>query len=235
MTETLANLGTFQLPCVLPAPNLQGFLQLATTGGTLAASTTYAYRVSALVGSTETLAGPEIAVTTASSTGTNTVTLSWLPVAGAASYKIYGRTTGAELFIAQVNAPATTYVDTGSVTPAGALPSVSGFAETIASPGLYAAPSGCKLVIVNAIIVSNPTNYAGQVYLSRVSYGGTGGAASRIMGGVLSRPDAYTNAPDIDLKRSHILTGQPSSLGDFLTGYATVPGLVMNLTGMVIS
>lgn len=91
----------------------------ATTGGTLAAGT-YSYRVSALDGAGgETLAST--ATTQATTGSTSTVTVNWNAVTGATGYKVYGRTAGAELLIATVGAT-TTYTDTGSVTPAGALP-----------------------------------------------------------------------------------------------------------------
>lgn len=57
-------------------------------------------------------------------TNTNTLTVNWGTVSGATGYKVYGRTTGAELLIATVGA-VTTYTDTGSITPAGALPSAN--------------------------------------------------------------------------------------------------------------
>lgn len=52
------------------------------------------------------------------------VNVNWNPVTNATGYKIYGRSTGAELFIASVGA-VTTYLDNGSITPAGALPSAN--------------------------------------------------------------------------------------------------------------
>jgi hypothetical protein len=234
MGYTLTPLGTLALPCVLTSPPLlQGFLNTSTSGGTLAAGA-QSYRVSALVGTTETAAGVETSATTTGST--STVTLSWLPVPGATSYKVYGRTAGAELFMAQVTAPTTTWVDTGAVTPSGALPA-NGFAEATATPGLYVAPSGSKLVQISRIVVSNPTAWAGNVFLSRVGYGGTGGAANRILGGVLSRPDSYLDGgTDIDLACLHVLDGPVGNAGaDFLTGYATVPGLVLELAGTVLT
>jgi len=87
-------------------------------GGTLAAGT-YWYRVSAFNSVGETLASTETSQITVGAT--STVTVNWGAVAGATGYKIYGRTTGAELFIASVGA-VTTYTDTGAIVPAGALP-----------------------------------------------------------------------------------------------------------------
>ena len=95
----------------------------ATTGGTLAASTTYTYRVSAVYPYGESVAGAEVSVTTGSGTATNTSTVNWTLPAGATEAKIYGRTAGAELLMATVAAGTSSWTDTGSVTPAGALPS----------------------------------------------------------------------------------------------------------------
>ncbi len=93
----------------------------ATTGGTLAASTTFTYQVSALYPWGESAASAPIAVTTGS-TATNENTISWTLPAQATAAKVYGRTAGGELFIAQVAAGTDSYTDTGSVTPSGGLP-----------------------------------------------------------------------------------------------------------------
>jgi hypothetical protein len=44
----------------------------------------------------------------------------------ATSWKVYGRTSGTELLMGTVNLPTKTFVDDGSVTPAGALPTDTG-------------------------------------------------------------------------------------------------------------
>src|SRR3546814_12339739 len=91
----------------------------ATTRGTIAAGTHF-YRVSGLDGAGgETLASAETSQVTTGAT--STVTVNWTKVTGATGYKVYGRATGAEQLIATVGDVAT-YTDTGSVTPAGALP-----------------------------------------------------------------------------------------------------------------
>lgn len=90
----------------------------STTGGTLTAGT-YFYRVSAVVNETETALATEVSQVTTGST--STVTLNWTAVSGATAYKVYGRATGAELFMATVLT--NTFLDTGSITPAGAQPS----------------------------------------------------------------------------------------------------------------
>lgn len=114
----------------LPAPVNTAFTT-ALTGGTLADATAFYYRVSAVlrrqtnawnIAAVETLASTETTITTGSGGGLNTVTINWLPVPGANYYKVYGRTTGAELFMANVGGQVNTFIDNGSITPAGALP-----------------------------------------------------------------------------------------------------------------
>lgn len=90
------------------------------TGGTLPASTTNNYRIAAVTGSGNTLPGTE--ATAATTTGsTSSIVVTWTAVSNATGYKVYGRSTGAELLLATVGA-VTTYTDTGAATPAGALP-----------------------------------------------------------------------------------------------------------------
>jgi hypothetical protein len=91
----------------------------SASGGTLAAGAK-AYRVSEVFPEGESAGCVEVTATTTGATGS--VVLTWTSDPRAISYKVYGRTTGAELFIATVTAPTVTYTDTGSVTPAGALP-----------------------------------------------------------------------------------------------------------------
>ena len=94
----------------------------AITGGTLAVGL-YSYRVAALNDVGTTLASTAATATVASGT-TGSVVISWPHTQGAISYKIYGRTGGSELLIATntLTTAGCRYVDTGSVTPSGALP-----------------------------------------------------------------------------------------------------------------
>ncbi len=87
----------------------------ATTGGTLAAGT-YFYNVSAIINNTETALPSEVSQVTTGAT--STVTLNWTAKAGATSYRVYGRATGAPLFMATTTT--NSFVDTGAITPAGA-------------------------------------------------------------------------------------------------------------------
>jgi hypothetical protein len=88
--------------------------------GTLATGTYY-YRVSAYNSSGETLASTE---TSLAITGPAGVKVKWGAVTGATGYKVYGRSTGAELLMATLG-NVLEWVDDGSVTPAGALPSAN--------------------------------------------------------------------------------------------------------------
>lgn len=94
----------------------------ASTGGTLVPGTYY-YRVAAIDAVGTTLASTETSQVVPAGTNTNTVTVNWAVLNGATGYKVYGRTTGAELLMATIASGSTlTWVDNGSVTPAGALP-----------------------------------------------------------------------------------------------------------------
>ncbi len=90
-------------------------------------STHYGYRVAALNAQGTTLACAEVVTTTgnASLTGSNYNLVAWNACQGATSYKLYGRTSGAELLMVTVQgtgASAYSYNDTGAATPSGALP-----------------------------------------------------------------------------------------------------------------
>lgn len=98
----------------IPAPVNETF----TAGAGTLATATYYYRVSALNALGETLASTE---TSYALTGPAGVNVNWAGVPGATGYKVYGRSTGAELLIATVG-QIHTYLDGGSITPSGALP-----------------------------------------------------------------------------------------------------------------
>jgi hypothetical protein len=98
-------------------------------------STTYGYRVTAIGGGanfpSETLPTAEVTCSNASTLGgSNTNTVSWIWPVGATGANIYCRTPSAELFCARVWNDGTiggnpSWVDNGSVTPSGALPSAN--------------------------------------------------------------------------------------------------------------
>lgn len=93
------------------------------TGGTLAAAT-YTYK------NTYVKDGVESALSAASNSyvatgATSSVALTVATVAGATSYKIYGRTGGSFLLMATITAPTVLYTDTGADTPSGAAPATN--------------------------------------------------------------------------------------------------------------
>ena len=89
------------------------------TGGTLDAGT-YSYRISKVVNGAESLAST--AGSTAPAAGTTNQCTITLPGTPGEQYAIYGRTGGSEEFIALSEPGADSYVDTGAITPSGALP-----------------------------------------------------------------------------------------------------------------
>lgn len=134
---TLGTTGSWVVQTIALTPAISGanaFVPTATAvaGGSLTVSTTYYYRVSAVSGSNNgtgvTLPCVEVSAATA---GANlSVQLAWTAVPNAVGYQIFGRATGAELLIAQVAGSATTYTDTGAITPLGAMPTVDTSADS---------------------------------------------------------------------------------------------------------
>jgi hypothetical protein len=125
--------GTTATYAGISMPN-PGSFTTATTGGTLAASTTYYYRVSATSAAGETLAFDEVGQTTGGSTSTNTVTPHWSAVTGATGYKVYCRTHNAEQLCTTIGSGATTsWTDTGSATPSGAVPTINSTLISVSS------------------------------------------------------------------------------------------------------
>ena len=92
-----------------------------TAGAGTLAIDTYYYRVTAINANGETLPSTETSLALDAIGGVN---VNWGAVTGATGYKIYGRSTGAELLIATVGA-VLTYLDNGSITPSGAMPTVN--------------------------------------------------------------------------------------------------------------
>lgn len=120
-----------------PAPTNQG------AGGTLTAAT-YSYRISQVVNGVESAASTA-GTTVVSAGSTNQCTVPLPGVAGVV-YKVYGRTGGSELLIATTSAGASSYVDTGAVTPSGALPSADGRIGVISPDGGLPAAAGTGIL-----------------------------------------------------------------------------------------
>lgn len=126
-----------------------------TTGGSLAATTTYGYKITAIVNYAETQASAQRTQLTGA-TATNTVTIDWAasPVPGASAYRIYGRTQGGPWgLLAEVAGSATSYTDTGAATPGASPASAPG---TIGFKGMHdrvvrnAVPPATTMKSVNA-------------------------------------------------------------------------------------
>jgi len=130
---------------VLAAPS-QSAVTTVTTGGSCAASTQYCYQVASLEGPSG-ISTPhsELCVTTGSTTNTNTNTIPWNAVVGATGYNIYGRTTGVEQLIGTVGVGTSTpsFVDTCTVTPSGALPTVNTTINWYSVPQAVATAGSC--------------------------------------------------------------------------------------------
>jgi hypothetical protein len=91
-------------------------------GGTIGAGL-HGYRVSAVIGGKEGIPSNEVTVT---NTASQKNTITWSLPNGSVpvdNFKVYGRTSGGELLIATVSGTTFSYVDDGSITPSGAMPS----------------------------------------------------------------------------------------------------------------
>lgn len=121
-TSAITNTGSWICQTIALAPNVSLFVPTTATsgsGGTLTAATYY-YRVSATTAQGETIPCPEVSQVTSGSS--STVTVSWTQVTNATGYKVYGRSTGAELLMSTITSGSTTsFIDTGAVTPGAAL------------------------------------------------------------------------------------------------------------------
>lgn len=119
-----------------------------------AGATTYAYRVTALTGTGETTVSAAGTTTTGNAvlSASNYNRITWVRSAGCMVYKVYGRTSGAELLMATVTAGSLTTVsgtsnydggstftfeDNGSLTPSGAQPTANttGIVRIQVNPG----------------------------------------------------------------------------------------------------
>lgn len=118
--ETLASSALAINIAQLPTPGTPA-VSFAPTGGSLAPGT-YSYRVAAVNAAGTTLASSAASVNFGSSGSISTVTVTWSPVAGATGYNVYGRTSGSWLKMTASPVTDTSFVDTGAVTPSGALP-----------------------------------------------------------------------------------------------------------------
>ncbi|MEI9913650.1 MAG: hypothetical protein WDN66_01430 [Candidatus Saccharibacteria bacterium] len=90
---TNMRLGVDVTYALMSSPTISG-TATATTGGTLAQNTTYYYEITAVdANGGETTPSTQASQLTGNTTATNTITLTWAPIAGAAGYHIYRSTT----------------------------------------------------------------------------------------------------------------------------------------------
>lgn len=93
------------------------------TGGTLPAAT-YVYKYTYVKDGIESPPSPP-STGYAATGSTSSVALTLTAIAGATSYKIYGRTGGNFLLMNTITAPTVAYTDTGADTPSGAAPTAN--------------------------------------------------------------------------------------------------------------
>ncbi|HET6220168.1 MAG TPA: hypothetical protein VFE27_24280 [Acidobacteriaceae bacterium] len=192
----------------------------ATTGGTIAASTQVCYRITATNANGETLPGAQTCVTTGSGTSTNTATITWLQVRGATGYKVYGRTTGAELFMSTIGAGTTlTFTDTGSITPSGALPGANttlGGYQLNANTVLPSTLTGFHGTAGTKVQLSDGTGASGNIAKFAADGSATDGGVA-----VTSIAPLYNTSGTIQAS-AHMVTG---------SGTLTAGSLTVTLTG----
>jgi hypothetical protein len=225
-----------------------------STSGT-AGSTTYAYRVSALNSQGETIPATEVSIATGNATlsGSNFVTVTWSPVAGATSYKVYGRTASGELFMATLTGDGRagnyTFNDTGTITPSGALPTGSVFGATLTVGGsngasatvfnvqsgggntLFSVGLGNQTTIGGGLVLKNANNTAFSALQLQNQLGTT--VAAYIQGAASQSADLlqYTDA------HGAVLSGVTSNGGFYTNGVSSsfnalaVPAFTTTSTG----
>jgi hypothetical protein len=138
-------------------------LSTATAGGSLSASTTYYFKVTALDGSGgETTPSSEYSIATGSATATNTITASWTAISGATSYRVYyGTTAGGES--AYFTTTSTSYTMTATTGSTSATPpsTNAAFSNVFTGTGDYLA---VPVTINSSLTVGSAAN--GVVYTS---------------------------------------------------------------------
>jgi hypothetical protein len=210
--ETVASSAVVANLTALPTPSAPSVT--AGFSGTLPIGT-YAYRVTALNALGETLASAQGTVSFGGTIGNiYSMTVAWAPVAGATSYKVYGRTVASNLLIATV--VGTSYVDTGAITPSGAVPGSNTTGTTTGS------------VVLTWAAVTGATGYK--------VYGRTAGAELLIatLGAVLTYTDTGSVTPSGALPAGGFATSVTNA-GDYETEPTlTVVGVSTNPVGLRI-
>lgn len=145
-----------------PAAPAAPTVATTTTGGTLGSGIGVQYSVTSVDDGIESLPSALSTLTTTGGGSTNAVQLTLATVAGAEFYNIYGRATGSQLYMMTVETATTTIkVDTGAITPAGAVPSgaITAGTAVLRIPWLA---TGTRLYN-NRTIVAAPATTIGEV------------------------------------------------------------------------
>jgi hypothetical protein len=234
-TSTIQTKGLVSTPLDTPVNGT-----FTSTTGTLNDGS-YCYRISALNAAGTTFPSTETCKAVSGGAGSNGVIVTWGAVTGATSYKVYGRTTGTELYVATVTAPTVTWTDNGSVTPSGAMPTVNTSGDlsatgaatvdhltTTAASGTVALSgvNGSKFCFgaSTACITSDGTNYTGPNY-SGANLTGTGqvvtpsinsnSQALSVRGGGTDNASAVAitmkSSPDLTTAGAKIITFAPNN------------------------
>jgi hypothetical protein len=169
---------TWDFPGAIPGVTTYGVnsQQLTTpVNSTFSATTgtlndgTYCYRVAGVdVTANYTLASTETCLAVSGGAGSNGVIITWGKVTGAVSYRIYGRSTGAELYMATVSAPTLTWTDDGSVTPSGALPTSNTSGKIVSTylTAAYASISSAAYIGSVSSLVYTASSYNDSIRLA---------------------------------------------------------------------
>lgn len=209
------------------APEIIDVTMQDTIGGSLLGNTNYFYRLSALDGTGETLASAEVSGLTDTGTNTNQLIISWAAVPGATGYRIYGRTSGGELRIATLGA-VTSYIDTGAIVPAGALPTV----DTTA--GEYSTSQGFNDVMPTPVISSITEAPVGGTLLALTAYYYRVSAIDAYGESLASVEASHTTAIGGNFKKLTInWTAVPGATGYRLYGRTTGTELFIRQVGAV--
>jgi hypothetical protein len=184
--QDIAASGTVTItPLQIGAPT-QTAPSTATTGGSLAASTTYYFKVVAVDGAGSTTPSGEESIETGSSTATNTITLNFSAGTNgtyATSYQIwYGTSSGGENAYYSAASTATSYVFTAASGTSGTIPSSNTTASTING----AANLAFSTQWATATLWSDGANWHATGTAVVSSSGSTGGVVASFGGGSLA-------------------------------------------------
>lgn len=187
----------------LPTPI--GVTAMATGSG----ATNYSYKVTALTHDGQTLASSAATCTNTTLDSTHYNSVAWYPVPGAYAFKVYGRTSGAELLLATVPVSQTTgnshlWVDDGTLTPSGALPTLNTTGNAVVD-GIFSAGMGAAVASASAIApTGNTFHVTGTTTITSVSGTGitAGTAITIIFDGVLT----FTDGSNLKLAGNFVTT-----------------------------